>query len=81
MKSDLYTKTVLTVIAIALCVLCFRDVINPRAVSAQAQNQRVIISGVEFDAGTSAARVVTFFSQNVTQAKSIQGVPTVVVSR
>jgi hypothetical protein len=77
MKSDLYTKTVLTIIAIALSVLCFRDVINPREVSAQAQTQRVIISGVEFEAGTSSARVATIASPDAITPRSVRGVPTV----
>jgi hypothetical protein len=79
MKSDLYTKTVLTIIAIALSVLCFRDVINPQAVSAQAQTQRVIISGVEFEAGTSYARVATIASPDAVTPTSVRAGP--IISR
>ena len=81
MKSDLYTKTVLTIIAIALSVLCFRDVINPRAVSAQAQTQRVIISGVEFEYGEKTAAVANFARTDAVIPRTGRGVPIITRDR
>ncbi len=46
MKLDLYTKSVLTVIAAALLWLCAENTVRPRIVSA-ADVQKVVITGVE----------------------------------
>jgi hypothetical protein len=46
MKIDLYTKTVLTVIAACLLVLCVRPFLQPTTVSAQAPT-RVTIMGID----------------------------------
>ena len=45
MKADLYTKTVLTVIALCLLWICVRDFVHP--VAAQGGAQKVVIAGVE----------------------------------
>jgi hypothetical protein len=50
MKTDLYTKAVLTLIAVALLWTCVQNTIFPRSVSAQAQRaqpQKVILVGVD----------------------------------
>jgi hypothetical protein len=46
MKSDLYTKTVLTVIAAALVFLCVQHLLTPSPVLAQ-QLQKVILVGYD----------------------------------
>jgi hypothetical protein len=46
MKPDLYTKSVLTAIAVLLFWQCFQRMNNPRAVSAQEAPQPVVIVGV-----------------------------------
>lgn len=47
MKTDFYTKCILTVIAIALVWQCLQSAASPRVVLAQQQSveQRVVISG------------------------------------
>jgi hypothetical protein len=46
MKTDLYTKSVLTLIAVALLWLCIQNAVSPRTVSAQGVlPQRVVIVG------------------------------------
>ncbi len=48
-RTDLYTKTVLTVIAACLVMLCLQSLRPPAPAYAQTPGQRVIIAG--FDAG------------------------------
>jgi hypothetical protein len=48
MKTDAYTKSVLTVIAASLLWLCLENVVHPRAVSAQ-NALRVVIVGIDDD--------------------------------
>jgi len=55
MKSDLYTKSVLTVIAVALVYLCAERMMSPQAASAQAE-QRVLITGYYDSIGIGAVR-------------------------
>ena len=47
MRIDLYTKTMLTVIAACLVALCFRTFVDPPKVSAQQDALRVVIAGVD----------------------------------
>jgi hypothetical protein len=46
MKSDSYTKAVLTVIAGSLLALCVENAVAPRATSAQGP-QKVILAGID----------------------------------
>jgi hypothetical protein len=48
MKPDLYTKSVLTVIAASLLWICLQNAVSPRAVSAQEPAQ-VILAGLSKD--------------------------------
>jgi hypothetical protein len=50
MKPDLYTKIVLTVIALALLVICTENVVNPRTAQAQAKPVSVVISDIDLTA-------------------------------
>ena len=52
MKIDVYTKTVLTIIAICLVWICVRDVTISRSAQANAP-QPVIVTGVARDVETS----------------------------
>jgi hypothetical protein len=45
MKIDLYTKSILTVIAAALVWTCVQNAVIPRTVSAQGTQRVVIVSG------------------------------------
>ncbi len=58
MKTDLYTKVVLTVIATTLIWMCVRDIISPPAVHA-AQGQEVIITGVRIPLKDGSGQQVT----------------------
>jgi hypothetical protein len=51
MRTDLYTKLVLTVIAFCLVWICFRDVNLSTPVEAQPRPQEVVISGVRTRSG------------------------------
>ncbi len=47
MKSDLYTKAVLTIIALCLTWICVRDVVSTPTAQAAAPAQEVVITGVK----------------------------------
>jgi hypothetical protein len=53
MKLDLYTKSILTLIAIALVLLCVQNAVSPRIVAAQPSEipQKVILDGVSTKMG------------------------------
>lgn len=53
MKPDVYTKSVLTVIAASLLSLCVQNTVHSPAVSAQEVAQRVVIVGYDFSSGIS----------------------------
>lgn len=55
MKTDLYTKSVLTIIAVALAYLCVERAMFPQVASAQA-GQKVLITGYHDSSGMGTVR-------------------------
>jgi len=45
MRTDLYTKSILTIIAVALLWLCAQNALSPKVALAQPSDQRVILAG------------------------------------
>jgi len=57
MKTDLYVKTILTVIAVALIAICFENFFNPRGARAQAGPINVVVSDIDLTALVKLATV------------------------
>ena len=74
MRIDLYTKTVLTVIALCLLFLTADRFIHPSTTYAQAQYQRVILAGVEYESSGGNRKTLPFAVSAESQTNAV--VPT-----
>lgn len=72
-RSDIYTKAVLTVIAICLMILCTQSLRAPIPVHAQAGAQKVIIQGFDPQALKSGGVPVWLLGGNTAVPVTTQG--------
>ena len=79
MKTDTYTKIVLTVIAGMLLWLCVQNTVHPQAVSAQGP-QKVIIAGIELGYGPSIPVWINGGSSSVVAATPFNPLPVKIVN-
>jgi hypothetical protein len=82
MRSDLYTKSVLTIIAASLVWLCIQNAVQPRTVSAQ-EPAKVILAGIELppEANTFTPRSRTTLPVTIEGVDSTSPMPVKVVTQ
>jgi hypothetical protein len=79
MKTDTYTKIVLTVIAGLLLCLCVQNAVHPQMVSAQGGLQKVTIAGIELGYGPSLPVWINGGSSSVVAATQFNPLPVRIV--